>query len=85
MIECSRRDGFLYMKTKQPEHQENIWFCLIVLLFIACFLLYVGNGVIEGILQRFDEMQSGTDTNPYQYMDQEESFLFYEPQIIIDI
>ena len=41
--------------------QEQGWFWLLLLLFIACLFLYIGNGVISAILQRYDAAESPPD------------------------
>ena len=38
--------------------QEQGWFWLLLLLFIACLFLYIGNGVISAILQQYDRTET---------------------------
>ena len=38
--------------------REQSWFWLLLLLFIACLFLYIGNGVISAILQHYDTAET---------------------------
>ena len=67
------------MRGYQKTLQEYSWFLLLILLLIAALFLYIGNGVIDALLAKYDITPYIPNENApfyYQPLDTTSPYLF---------